>query len=219
MSQNEWNSSKIAKKTQKMTIFAYKFKSIEFNIWLKFDLTSQYMQSIKSIDELVASLDEATPKDYPLIAKSINIDPEDFYEYATWEPRGYTRNCIARTDDYELILICWDAGAVTPLHGHDGQDCWVYQVTGEMTELRYDKEGGKLKKTNEMAFSQGSLAYMHDRMGYHVLKNLGDTRCMTLHCYMKPVESCEVFDAEKGRFVTQELHYDTFEGEPIKESA
>lgn len=177
------------------------------------------MHSIQSIEELVESLDEASPSEYPSIAKRIEIDEEEYYDYATWVEKSYTRNCIARTDEYELILICWDSGAETSLHGHGGQDCWVYQVAGEMTELRYGKTEGELKLTNEMSFKEGALAYMHDRMGYHILKNKTSQKAMTLHCYMKPVDVCEVYDEEKGKFISRELQYDTFEGEPIKESA
>src|SRR5687768_7197153 len=42
----------------------------------------------------------------------------------------YTRNLVYRNDCFELLLLCWDAGSRSPIHGHSGQRCWFMPVAG-----------------------------------------------------------------------------------------
>jgi cysteine dioxygenase len=94
----------------------------------------------------------------------------------------------------------------------------VYQVAGEMTEIRYKKnEQGNLSECNNMEITPGILTYMHDSMGYHLLKNHTQQNAMTLHLYMKPVDSCQVFNETNNCFEEKDLNFYSIEGEKIKE--
>ena len=53
---------------------------------------------------------------------------------------------------------------------------------------------------------------MNETMGYHRLKNDTDGRAMTLHVYVSPITSCEVFNDKENAFVSKELEYDTLKG-------
>ena len=112
----------------------------------------------------------------------------------------------------ELILLCWNKKQETPIHEHGGQKCWVYQVDGEVEEKRYQNdESGDLNVTLKINLTAGSVTYMDDEMGYHELINSENKRAMTLHIYVSPIDSCEVFCDKKEEFITKELEYDTFE--------
>ncbi len=173
--------------------------------------------NITSLEQLIKEFDDAEPSKRVSILKRIDIPIASFEDFSSWEQDDYTRNCIYRNDDFELILLCWDVDTKTPIHGHAGQDCWVYQVSGEVKELRYDKSiNGSLRVTNNMKFKEGMLAYMHDRMGFHSIENIGSSRAMTLHIYASPIDRCRIYEPEKGLFVMKELEYDTIEGNAIK---
>jgi len=177
------------------------------------------MDEIKSLNGLIKTLKQANPKDYVKIAKSINIPPSDFLPYCHFRVDGYARNCIIKTEAFELILICWKKDDFTPIHGHDNKQCWVYQVAGEMTEIRYEQnDSGKLIECNRMKLTPGKLTYMQDSMGYHLLKNPTEENAMSLHLYMKPVESCQVFDKDNNCFEEMELSFYSVEGELIEHS-
>ena len=174
------------------------------------------MKPINSIESLAKELDNASKTDRPKIIKNLQLDAEEIKQYATWCGEGYTRNCLLRTDDYELLLLCWDKKSETPIHDHSGQDCWVYQIAGDIEELRYKENNeGEIKKTNELTLHEGGISYMHDRMGYHKIKNPNDTRAMTLHIYAEPIDSCNVFDPKKETFELAEMEYDTVVEEMI----
>lgn len=172
------------------------------------------MDQVKSLNGLIKSLECSNAEDYVQIAKNMNIPIEDFEKYIHWKEDGYSRNCIVHNEDYELILICWKNGDSTPIHGHDKQNCWVYQVDGQLIEKRFTKNNtGEMIETNQLHLSPGKLCYMHDDMGYHTLENTSGQSAMTLHLYMKPILKCAIFNDDQGVFVEKELSYYSVNGE------
>lgn len=168
------------------------------------------MNFINTINALVEILRKVPPAEYAKIMKRIKLKESNLQSYAQWTQQGYTRNCLDRTPTYELILLCWDVGAKTPIHGHGGEDCWVYQAKGTVEEVRFKEEAGKLTEVNRMVLTPGKLTYMHDRMGYHALYNRSNTRAMTLHIYASPIDACKVYNNSKDCFEIKEMSYHTF---------
>lgn len=178
------------------------------------------MKSITSLKQLVETLPECSGKQYVELAHDMQIPIEDFEPYAFWSKETYTRNCIDRGEGYELILLCWEKGKDTPIHCHGGEECWVYDLKGEIEEKRYDfsdEEESSLEVTKVERMKAGSISYMNDNMGFHKLINVSDGRAMTLHLYMNPIDRCRVYDEDKGEFEYAELEYHTFKGEPVAE--
>jgi cysteine dioxygenase len=164
---------------------------------------------INTIEDLVDCFNQVDKNEKIQALKCIDIPNEFFESYATWEAGGYTRNCLFRNDEFEFILLCWDKGVKTAYHGHDGQDCWVYQIKGTVREERVKEVGGELAICNELTLDEGNLTYMHDRMGYHALENISEGRAMTLHVYANPIEQCKVYNEDKAKFEIVEMEYDT----------
>lgn len=175
------------------------------------------MDSITSIEQLVREFDDADPIEQGGILKRIEIPKSEFEEAASWREGDYTRNCIARTDDFEFILLCWDKHCKTKIHDHSGQNCWVYQVDGSVREVRYEGVGDGLNVYSEEILDKGGLSFMQDDMGYHMIENFNNSRAMTLHVYVKPIDSCLVYDDDAFRFKTVEMEYDTV-GELVEAS-
>lgn len=174
------------------------------------------MNKINKIAQLTETLDKIAPKERAKTMKRINIAPSELAAYATWSDDCYTRNCLARTEKYELILLCWEVGAQAPVHGHGGEECWVYQVKGSVEEIRFTQIGETLKETNRMTLSPGKLTYMNDEMGYHSIGNVSEERALTLHIYALPIDSCKVYNTEDGCFEVKEMSYHTFRGEEVE---
>jgi cysteine dioxygenase len=177
------------------------------------------MKSIKSVEELTTVLNTTAVKDFASVIKRVHIDIEDLESYMTWKEACYTRNCLGKTDDYELILLCWDKGVETPIHGHGGEDCWVYQMEGVVQEIRFEEnENEELIEKQRITLEPGKLTYMNDEMGYHTIKNIGLSRAITLHVYASPIHSCKVYDDDKGTFELKELSYHSYKGNSLTPS-
>lgn len=166
--------------------------------------------SIESLNELVGSLIEGDRVAYNQIMHSIKIPIVAFAEVNSWSEECYTRNCIAQNDKFELILICWEKGQVSPIHDHGGEECWVKIIEGEFRETLYKKnEKGEFKSVKSIHSAIGDVTYMVDFMGYHRLENLSNKRSMSLHLYARPIKRCSVYDEESKIFVMKDLSYDT----------
>ena len=171
---------------------------------------------IESIEELLGKLDEVSSEEYKELGALVNISPDKFAKYAHFSNIHYTRNCIKRTDKYELILLCWEPGQSTPIHCHNGEECWVYMIQGSMQEQHFIDDNGQpiLKDIHELKPLDKS--FMCDDFGYHTLENNGSTRAMTLHLYIEPINECSIYEDNSGEFKMVDLSYYSMEGKVLE---
>lgn len=167
------------------------------------------MSSIKNLAELIEAFENAEPSEQVGVLKKIDIPKKEFEKFATWKEGSYTRNCIVRHEKFEFILICWDSGVITPIHGHDRQNCWVYLIAGTILEKRFKQKHHGFELTNDAILNEGRISYMHDRMGFHTLENISSSSTMTLHVYAHPIDLCEVYNEKIGCFETVKMEYDS----------
>jgi len=177
-------------------------------------------ESITTIQQLVDELDQVKDeKGYKKLVKRLEIPLDEYKPYAHFSKEHYTRNCIARNKDYELILLCWEKGQETPVHCHNNQECWVYVVKGEFDEQRFvesEKPSEEIEVEAEMQLEEDEVSYMNDDMGYHSLTNINDGKSMSLHLYMNPIDECNVFNEESGEFERKELEYFSYKGKLLQ---
>lgn len=162
---------------------------------------------ITSLNKLLEVLRYCEGQDYFDIARNLEIPEEDLLAYAFWSEENYTRNCVLKTDQFELLLLCWEQGQETPIHCHNGEECWVHLVQGKLREKRFKEDNGNLKLIADVKMTQSRLSYMNDDLGYHSLHNLNNGRSMTLHLYVGPIDKCSIYKEEKNKFVSKDLEY------------
>ena len=167
------------------------------------------MNSITTVEQLIESFQDAEPYEQGLILNNVNIPTSEFRQFANWTDGCYTRNCLAKCDEFEFILLCWDGNCQTKIHDHAGQNCWVYQVDGELREVRFEGPEDKLEVYSDETLRKGEVSYMNDQMGYHRIENPNNTRAMTLHIYANPIEQCKVYNEDTSRFEITTMVYDS----------
>ena len=173
-------------------------------------------EKISSLQELLEALPHCSGKDYVDIVHGMTLNLVDFEPYAHWRKDFYTRNCIARNDKYELLLLCWEEDQKTPIHCHNGQECWVYMLKGQVHEVRYDldESNNTLLPVKETWMTEGNYSYMNDDMGMHSLQNDAPGRSMSLHLYMNPIDECRILNEGSGEIEHRKLAYHSLEGQP-----
>lgn len=162
-------------------------------------------KKITNIPDLIAALETATDKEYGFLASYLELSPAELLEYASFSQEKYTRNCIVRTEDYELLLLGWEPGQKTPIHSHAEQECWVHVVQGNFEEDIYNMQDGVPVQIKERSCQETRTTYMHDDLGFHTLKNVSDQRAMSLHLYVKPITECLVYNDVAQCFETVEM--------------
>lgn len=155
------------------------------------------MAPIRSVEELVEAL-LAGPRGnegYLSILERIEIPAELFLPHCTWNEKHYTRNCLVRNSDFELLLICYGPGQRTSIHDYDTQEAWVHPVIGSVIEERYHfTPGTGLRKVSSSKLDAGSFSYMHNGRSIHRYSNTTDERSVTLNLYAKPLSKWKVYD-------------------------
>ena len=70
------------------------------------------------------------------------IDPSSLEKYLFFRKSHYTRNLIDKSDLYEVLSICWEAGQKSQIHNHRGQNCWMAVPLGRLLVQNYRIVGG-----------------------------------------------------------------------------
>ncbi len=165
------------------------------------------------LEKFIALLSYSELKDYNTIFETFDFKSINFKPYETWSSEKYTRNCLYRDTNFELILICWNEGQETPVHNHDGEDCWVHLLQGEMQEVFYnlDLYNTVVEEDFQIILAK-QTSHINDKIGLHKLKNNSEGKTMSLHLYAKPIDQCRSYDEDSGGFVENQLSYDTDNG-------
>lgn len=170
----------------------------------------QHPVTVQPLDEFITALSVEKRTKYNEIIRSMKLPSSVFEDYSSWCDESYTRNCIVENEKFELILLCWKAGQITPIHDHGGEECWVKIIEGEFRETIYTADkSGELKVVKSMISKSNDVTYMIDFMGFHSIENLSSKKSMSLHLYAKPIRSCNIFDENSRKFVNKDLTYDT----------
>lgn len=163
-------------------------------------------QEIRTIEELVDSLQNgAGSEGYVSILDRVAIPADAFTEHCTWNQKHYTRNCIVRTEDFELLVICYEPGQSTSIHDYSTEEAWVHGIMGSLVEERFQApSGGSLRKVSSAKLDVGSFSYLHNGRSIHRYINNTTERAVSLNLYARPLRQWKVYDERSG-----EQHYGT----------
>lgn len=169
------------------------------------------MNTQAHIYSLIQLLSKSPKEDYTNILLNFNFQNIDFSEIEHWVPQSYTRNCFYRDENFELILICWDEALQTAIHNHDGEECWVYLLDGELEEDFYEMEvDGKLNYISTKVLKPNEVTKSDEVKAFHRLRNGQNAKALSLHVYAKPIEQSLTFDEHLDKLVDTKLSYDTY---------
>lgn len=146
-----------------------------------------------------------------------NIPISDYDAYMHFSPKHYFRNCISKNDEYELILLCWDIDQKTAIHCHDEKECFVQIIKGDILEEQYlyVEEEKRMQHCRTKILTPGDTSFIDDGELFHSLQNTGNTKAVSLHLYMKPIQKCNIYDPRTGCLVQKSMSYNSYGGELV----
>ena len=164
---------------------------------------------VTTLNDLIYDLKSCTNiNDYLALVKRINLKKEDIVELCIFNEDKYTRNCAIKTNEFELIALCWNPGQKTPIHCHNKQECWMYVVEGEIFEEVFTFQNHKFKKVRESKITSNKFAFINDLVGVHRISNNTQKKAISLHLYAAPIENCNQYDENTGKAKLALLKYD-----------
>ncbi|MBF5045431.1 cysteine dioxygenase [Aggregicoccus sp. 17bor-14] len=153
----------------------------------------------------------------------VRIEVESLGPYLFFRPGHYTRNLVYRDDAFELVLNCWDAGAVSPVHEHAGQECWFSIQAGAFLLENFPLlAGGRVPGHARLGPPEcvgpvgvGHVDHRTPSASVHRVRAL-DGPAVSLHVYARPIDSCLVFDLARQRCHLRQLRYDSVFGRVVR---
>lgn len=156
------------------------------------------MEKIRTVEALVRKFESTknNPAKVLQIMKMADIPRAEFEKYYSWDDNRNARNVLARNEDFEILLICWERGQASPIHDFNSQEAWVHPVQGWLKEERYKINPGddiKLEKVSSVLLGTDEYSYMK-HVDIHRYSNAHDARSVSLNIYRKPVKEWRVYD-------------------------
>lgn len=169
--------------------------------------------------------EEFVPARLNPILENLELIQSSVDRYTKWRPGGYTRNLVYANPEFELIVLCWDAGSASAVHDHAGQQCWFVAHSGVFTVENYELiSGGRRPGSAHLEATdvlRGVTTGMPDyrapeKNEIHRVSVAQDAgRAISIHVYAKPLAECLVFDPQAAICAQKRIGYDNVPHERI----
>jgi cysteine dioxygenase len=178
------------------------------------------------LDEVVRRLREEAPGGAgPAWLGGVRLEAESLRPYLHFVRGRYTRNLVYRDAHREVLLLCWDTGAASPIHDHGGQRCWLRILSGVLLLEDFALlSGGRVPGPARLGpprtrgpVGAGAVDFRSPEDSIHRVRVL-EGPAVTLHVYAAPVEECLIFDTRLHSCVSRRLEYHSIFGRRVREA-
>jgi len=127
---------------------------------------------------------------------NVEINIEALKNFIDYSNEGYQRNIIKKTENYEIVAICWYPGQKTPIHDHFGSDCSFLIVDGITTETIFEtNQDGLAFPISSREYNPGEVCSAEEP-DIHQISNNGSTNLINLHVYSPPLSEYKLYDSK-----------------------
>ncbi|MEO9484340.1 MAG: cysteine dioxygenase family protein [Ekhidna sp.] len=159
------------------------------------------METITTVETLVQALNRCKEDGTHVldVMSRVQIPKEEFERYYSWSDDKYARNVLARNEDFEVLLVCWEKGQSSPIHDFNAQEAWVHPIEGMLREecFKINVDDDRLEKVSNVLLGTDEFSYMK-QVGIHRYSNAYSARSVSLNIYRKPVTEWRVYDTDKS---------------------
>lgn len=159
--------------------------------------------------------DPKGPRVAELLAAYAAGASDDWRRFALFDERSYARNLVHASERFELILLCWGADQVSPIHNHAGQRCWMACIDGRIAETHYrlpESGTGAPIAGATRTFDPGQVAFITDDIALHRIAPTGGHPGVSLHLYAEPIRECNLYCERTGRIEHKVMAYHSVRG-------
>ena len=169
------------------------------------------------MDSFIKSLKSCSERDFPINEVSDLIIKSQFSnklldKYSHFNKKTYTRNMIYKDSNFEVLLICWSAGQMSPIHGHEGEKCWFKILSGSLEIYNYKIKTTRPLKLKKMEKITASTGYLDGPADIHSINNCYKNPVITLHIYAKPYDTCDIYDLKTNQIQRLKMNYYSIDG-------
>ncbi len=136
--------------------------------------------------------------------------PQDALDdYVKFKNDKYARNLVHKDDDFEILIVCWQPGQKAPIHGHEGEKCWMRVESGTLQVCNYQLDSTEPLALTMTDLAKGEKGYLDGPADIHSVENVFEASAVSLHIYAKPFAECDIYDLNEGAIKRVKLVYDS----------
>ena len=169
------------------------------------------------MDDLINQLKKFSTEDFPITSVSdylndYSLSNDILSQYAHFKDQKYCRNLVYKENDFEIIIVCWKAGQVAPIHGHEGEKCWARIQKGSLQVCNYKEISSDPMNLDLVDRVLAKKGYLDGPADIHSVENISNDIAVSLHVYASPFDSCDIYDMETGVKNRIQLQYHSMFG-------
>jgi len=105
------------------------------------------------MNDLIRNLNDFVSENFPVdkvtpFLTDYDLKSDVIEKYCFFKDDKYSRNLVYKDEHFELLIVCWDSGQKAPIHGHEGEKCWMKVEKGSLQICNY-----QLKSMNPLSLT------------------------------------------------------------------
>jgi cysteine dioxygenase len=173
---------------------------------------AQLLHDLRALGDLRRRADEVDAR-----LDGLRLDVDALLPHLPFMRHRYARTLVHRCEAFELLLLSWSPGSSSPIHDHDGQDCWFVPLAGtfDLDDYAIVDEHGHDATLTRLRSRRLAAGELDRRDQYEALHSVipATPLAVSLHLYARPIDRCRVFDRSQGTWSWRLLGYDSLASE------
>jgi len=142
------------------------------------------------------------------LAETVGKQAERYLDHVRFDPTRYVRHPILFWEDWEVMLIAWESGQITPIHDHRGVLGGMVILSGAIKEERFTTPAQIPELADSRVRPEGDLSETGPTVLHRLIPK--SPRSVSLHIYRPPLRTMGIWDATGF----QEIRPSQFEVDP-----
>lgn len=141
------------------------------------------------LEEAGRALERPTPGS--LVAR-VGREAERRLDRVRFDPARYVRHALLLWEDWEVMLIGWEKGQVTPIHDHRGVLGSMAVLSGALHEERFSTPESVPELVDSRARPEGDMCEIGPAELHRLIPQ--SARAVSLHIYRPPLRTMGIWD-------------------------
>ncbi len=151
------------------------------------------MTFAEAVREIILDCSRAPERPTPVrLAATVARQAERYLEHVRFDPTRYVRHPVLFFDDWEVMIIGWESGQITPIHDHRGSLGGMAVLSGSLVEERFTTPSDRPELVDSKVRPEGDLCDTGPTVLHRLMPR---SRAVSLHLYRPPLRTMGIWDA------------------------
>jgi predicted metal-dependent enzyme (double-stranded beta helix superfamily) len=127
------------------------------------------------------------------LADRVAPEAERCLDHVRFDQAGYVRHPLLLWEDWEVMVIAWESGQITPIHDHRGVLGGMAILSGTLLEERFATPRLAPELVDSRVRPEGDLSDTGPTVLHRLITR--SPRAVSLHIYRPPLRTMGIWDA------------------------